>query len=60
MSLLYQHSELENVDAPLEAWKKEAYRLFASKMSDREARFLHSGDAGFRHGASPVWFCFWL
>ncbi|MGG4480418.1 YqcI/YcgG family protein [Paenibacillus illinoisensis] len=39
MSLLYQHSELENVDAPLEAWKKEAYRLFASKMSDREARF---------------------
>ncbi|MGF9696187.1 YqcI/YcgG family protein [Paenibacillus sp. MABNR03] len=39
MSLLFQHSELENEKIPLEAWKKDAYQLFASKMSDREARF---------------------
>ncbi|WP_440109247.1 YqcI/YcgG family protein [Paenibacillus sp. QZ-Y1] len=39
MSLLFTASEMENEEAPLEAWKRDAYRLFASKMSDREARF---------------------
>jgi FPC/CPF motif-containing protein YcgG len=39
MPLLLQCSEIENKGLSLEAWKKEAYRLFASKMSDRKALF---------------------
>ncbi|MBT2292825.1 YqcI/YcgG family protein [Paenibacillus albidus] len=39
MPLLLQYTEIENEELTLEAWKKEAYRLFASKLSDPEARF---------------------
>lgn len=39
MPLLLHYKEIENNELPLEEWKKEAYQLFASKMSDREARF---------------------
>ncbi|WP_458122852.1 YqcI/YcgG family protein [Paenibacillus sp. Z3-2] len=39
MSLLLSSSEIENEECPLEAWKRDAYHLFSSKMSDREARF---------------------
>lgn len=35
--LLYKDEEIEEL--PLEPWKKKAYLLFASKMSDKEARF---------------------
>lgn len=37
MPLLLHYTDI--LDNPLEDWKKEACRLFASKMSDREARF---------------------
>ncbi len=39
MPSLHLYKELEIEELPLEPWKKDASRLFASKMSDREARF---------------------
>lgn len=39
MPLLLQYTDIENEELPLEAWKKEACRRFAAKMTDREARF---------------------
>ncbi|CAI6034027.1 YqcI/YcgG family protein [Cohnella sp. JJ-181] len=39
MPLLLQDSEIENEALGLEQWKKDAYRTFASKMSDRVALF---------------------
>lgn len=39
MPLLLQYTDIENEELPLEAWKKDACRRFAAKMTDREARF---------------------
>lgn len=39
MPLLLKYTDIENEELPLEAWKKEACRRFAAKMTDREARF---------------------
>ncbi|MDI4647065.1 YqcI/YcgG family protein [Cohnella hashimotonis] len=39
MSLLLQPADIENAEPAPEAWKKEAFRAFAAKMSDRKARF---------------------
>lgn len=39
MPLLLKYTDIENEELPLEAWKKDACRRFAAKMTDREARF---------------------
>ncbi|KWX81103.1 hypothetical protein AMQ84_01050 [Paenibacillus riograndensis] len=39
MTLLHQYTEIKNEKLPLKTWKKEACRLFASRMSDRKVRF---------------------
>ncbi|MDO7905575.1 YqcI/YcgG family protein [Paenibacillus sp. JX-17] len=39
MPLLFQYRDIVNEELPLEDWKKEACLAFASKMSNREARF---------------------
>ncbi|MFC9709621.1 YqcI/YcgG family protein [Paenibacillus sp. NPDC056933] len=39
MSLLFSSSDMENEEVHLEVWKRDAYRLFSAKMSNREARF---------------------
>ena len=39
MPLLLKYTDIENEELPLEAWKKDACRRFAAKMTDRETRF---------------------
>jgi len=39
MPLLLQPAEIENVALGLEDWKSDAFRKFAAKMTDRNARF---------------------
>lgn len=39
MRLLLNNMDIENEELPLEAWKTEAYRRFAAKMTNREALF---------------------